>query len=140
VNDPLRVSGGQAADDLQPDFDRLARRKRAAFEALAKGRTLEQLHRGVHDAVLASEVVDREDVRVRQRRDGSRLALETRERIGVSGERLGKNLDRDIPAELRVFRPVDFAHPARSERRKDLVGTEPGAGGETHFTPSTVKR
>src|SRR5205085_1459667 len=69
---------------------------------------------------------------MRERGDGLGLALEAGERVGVRGQLRGEDLDRDLPVELRVARPVDLAHPARAERREDLVGTETGAGAESH--------
>ena len=69
-----------------------------------------------------------------------RLALEPRERVGIRGDGLGQNLDRDVPVELPVPRPVHLPHPARAERREDLVGAEARAGGKRHFRPSTMYR
>ena len=69
---------------------------------------------------------------MRQRRDRLRLALEPRQRVGIRGERLRQHLDRDVALELRVPRPVDLPHPARAERREDLVGTEASPGWECH--------
>ena len=37
----------------------------------------------------------------------------------------GRTLTATSRSEPRVPRPVDLAHPARADRRKDLVGTEP---------------
>ena len=47
------------------------------------------------------------------------------------GDGRRQHLDRDVPVELRP-RPVHLAHPARAERRKDLVGAESRAEGEGH--------
>ena len=55
-----------------------------------------------------------------------RLALEALAQLLVGGQVLRQDLDGDGPLEARVPRPVDLAHPARAERREDLVGTEPG--------------
>src|SRR5580765_3853426 len=59
---------------------------------------------------LASVVVEAADVRVRQRGDRVRLALETL-RICVRAEQL----EGDGTAELRVGREPDFGHAPRSE-------------------------
>ena len=58
-----------------------------------------------------------------------RFALEPREPIGVGGERLGQDLDRDVAIQLRVARAIDLAHAAGAEGRQDLVRAEAGAGG-----------
>jgi hypothetical protein len=82
-----------------------------------------------------TDVVERQDVRVRQRGDRLRLALEASERVGVAGDALGQHLDRHFPLEPRVACPVDLAHPAGAERRDDLVRSQPRSGGESHFLP-----
>ena len=46
-----------------------------------------------------------------------RLALEPREPIGVGGEVLGQQLERDLAAQLRVRGAVDLAHAAGAEGR-----------------------
>src|SRR5262249_46148949 len=78
------------------------------------------------------EVVERNDVRVRERRHGLGLALEARERVGALGELGRENLDGDVAVQTRVPRPVDLAHPACAERRKDLEGAEPRPGDGRH--------
>ncbi len=99
-----------------------------AVELAAQGLALEQLGHGVRDAAVRAEVEDREDVRMRQRGDGLGLALEPRERVGVRGQLRREDFDGDLPVELRVARAVDLAHPARAERREDLVGAELRSG------------
>jgi hypothetical protein len=42
----------------------------------------------------------------------------------VVGEMVGKNLDGDRAVQARVPRPIHLAHPARTDRRQDLVGTQ----------------
>ena len=98
---PLVVRGGEAVRDLQRVLDGLARRERAdGREPLAQRLALEQLHDGVGDAAVLAEVVDGQDVRVRERRDGLRLALEARERVGVRRRARGQDLDRDVAVSL----------------------------------------
>ena len=76
-----------------------------------------------------AHVVDGHHVRMRQRRRGSRLSLESPPRVGV-GQMGGQNLERDGPGEPGIVRFVDFTHAARSDVRDDFVGTETGAGAE----------
>ena len=132
MDDAPLVSGGESLRDLERVVHGLLLRNRARVELRAQRLAFEKLHDGVGDPVLVSEVEDREDVLVRQRRDRLRLPLETGERVGIRGDGLGKNLDRDVPIELRVPRPVHLTHPARAEGRKDLVGAQAGAGRECH--------
>jgi hypothetical protein len=82
--------------------------------------------------LLPPEVVNGEDVRMRERGDGLRLPLEPREGCGVRGERLGQDLDRDVAIQLRVARSVDLAHAACTKQRDDFVRAEASAGGDGH--------
>ncbi len=132
MDDSPLVRRCESEGDLPRDLERLALRKRAFLETLSKRLPLEQLHDCVGDAVGGADVVDRQDVRMREGGDRLRLPLEARERRGVAGDALGKDLDRDVPVEPRVPRPVDLAHPARAERRQDLVGAETCPGWECH--------
>ena len=111
VDDALAVRGGEAPRDLERPVDRLLLRHGRAVELAAQRLALEQLGHGVGDAVVRAEVVDREDVRMRERGDGLGLALEARERVGVRGQLRGEDLDGDLAVELRVARAVDLAHP-----------------------------
>ena len=87
---------------------------------------LEQLHR---DEVLALVLVDRvdgADAGVVEGRGRAGLALEALERVGVLGQLGGQELERDVPAELRVLGLVDDAHAAAAELRRDaVVGDRP---------------
>ena len=66
------------------------------------------------------------DVRMIQRRERLRFALEPREPLGIGGERLGQDLDRDVATELRVARAIDLAHAAGPEGGEDLVRADTG--------------
>ena len=61
------------------------------------------------------ETVDVRDVRMIQRGQHLRFALESREPVGISRERLGQDLDRDVAIQPRVARAIDLAHAARAK-------------------------
>ena len=77
--------------------------------------------------------VDVRDVRMVERREHLRLAFESRQPLGIVGEQVGQDLERDLAAQLGVAGAVDLAHAARAKRASDLIGTEPGAGCERHM-------
>jgi hypothetical protein len=56
-----------------------------------------------------------------------RLAFEAGKTIAVGGEGSGQKLDRDIPLQSRVSRPVDVTHPTRPEQADDLIGSQASA-------------
>jgi hypothetical protein len=90
----------------------------------------------LHDQELRSgrllQTVDRRDVRMIQRGEHVRLALEARHALGIMAEPVGDDLDRDVAAELRVARAIDLAHAPGANKREDLVGAKACAGGKAH--------
>ena len=54
-------------------------------------------------------------LRMVQRREHSRFALEAREPVRVGGEGARQDLDRDVAPELAVAGAIDFAHPADAD-------------------------
>ena len=132
VNDALLVRGGKTLRDLERVIDGLLLRNRTCVELAPQRLAFPELHHGVRNAFLIPEVEDRENVRMRKCRDRLRLTLEPSERIRVRRKQLGENLDRNVAVQLPIPRPVDLPHPARPERREDLVGTETSSGCERH--------
>ena len=58
------------------------------------------------------ETVDRCDVRMVERGQHLRLALESSQSFGVVGELIGEDFDRHVATELGVLGSVDLTHPA----------------------------
>jgi hypothetical protein len=53
-----------------------------------------------------------------------RFSLEARESIGIVGEVIRQNLQRDVSQELRVPRTEDDAHGALAELRGDFIDAD----------------
>ena len=53
-------------------------------------------------------------------------------RLGVGGELLGQELDRDVAVQVVVARAPDLAHPPRTQPGEKLVASEPHADGGGH--------
>ena len=81
----------------------------------------------IEDQIVRSDVVDLTDVRMIQRGNGARLALEPI----VEGIR--EPLDRHKPTEPRVARLPDLAHPASADGSENFIRTETSAGLEGHL-------
>ncbi len=131
MDDPLQVRAGQPVGDRRADLDGLSPRKRGGRKPISQRLPFEQLRHDEEDALVLSEIVDGQNVRMRQRGDGLGFALETRHRVGILGAVSRKDLDRHLAPESRVPSPVHLAHPARAERRQDLVRAEPGSRGQS---------
>ena len=128
---PVRVRRGERVGDLDGDLaapDRpAARRVRAASASVSPSSS--SMTRNAHRRrrLARPDVVERADVRMRQLRDGPRLALEALAAARVVGEIAGEHLDRDVAIEPRVARAIDLAHAAGAERPEDLERAEPAA-------------
>ena len=74
------------------------------------------------------EAVNLRDVRVIQRGEQLRLALETPQPLRPSSEGVRQDLDCHVPIELAIAGPIHLAHPAGAEQGGDFVGTEACTG------------
>jgi len=71
-------------------------------------------------------------MRMIEGREHLRFAAEARETIGIVRHRGQEDFDRDVAIQLRVARPVNFAHAARPEGRLDFVRPEASSSGQGH--------
>jgi hypothetical protein len=76
--------------------------------------------------------VDGRDVGVIERRQRLRFAGEPSKPVGITGEGLGQDLQRDVAIELRVAGTVHLAHPAGAEGGENLVRAEARTRGQKH--------
>jgi hypothetical protein len=102
------------------------------MDLLGKRFALQQFHHGVDDAGVVAVVEDRQDVRVRERSDCFRFALESQERRRAVDQARRQHFDRDVAIELGIARAIDLAHPAGADRRDDVVGAEAGSDRQRH--------
>src|SRR5205809_4895659 len=75
-----------------------------------------------------------------QLRDGFRFALEADLQLRVLSEFGGKDFNCHAAIEPRVARFEDLSHPARPERRNNLVGPETGTGTDGHWNRAGIVR
>ena len=99
-------------------------------QPLAERLSIEQLHDREGEAVHHTELVDREDARVRQRRHGARLRLEALAQRGIGCDVRRHHLDRDVAIQTRITRAIHLSHAARRDGGDDLVLGKPKAGGK----------
>ena len=121
VDDPLRVRRLERVRDLDAELEQLADLERPPADPLGQRLALEQLHRDEVAALVLVDRVHRADAGVVERRGGLRLPLEALERGGVLRQLCRQELERDVPAELRVFRLVHDTHAAAAQLRRDPV-------------------
>ena len=114
-------------DDLRERLagDHLHHQERNRRPPLGRGRFAIAGHRRL-------EAMQRRDVRVVERSEDARLALEARQALGIGRERVGQDLDRHFAFEPAIARPVHLSHAARAENREDLVTPEDGMRRQHH--------
>ena len=93
-------------------------------------------HQGRDARVL--EAVDRGDVRMIQRGQHARFALEPTRRSGSEANAAGQDLDRDVACEPRVARAIDFAHAAGAEKGVDAIDANLRQRGPRPDFPSSI--
>ena len=91
-----------------------------------------ELHDDEEHASGLFEAVNGGDVGMVEGRQQACLAFEARQAFGVGRKKFGQDLDGDVSSQVRITRAIHLAHPARTERRDDLVCTEPLSSFQNH--------
>src|SRR5262245_21678874 len=76
---------------------------------------------GLHFA----DLVNGQDVRMVERRGGSRFLAKALDALVVFGETRRQQLERDLTAQPRVLREIYFTHSSPSDLVNDLVSSDP---------------
>ena len=111
----LRVGRLQRRGDLPRDAQHIPEPQRTAIQPVREILTGDQLHRDEVPAVLLVETVDRCNVRVVDRGEQFRLALEAREPALVGRNFRIEHLDRHLAVEAGVAGLPDLAHPTLAD-------------------------
>ena len=134
VHDVLFVGSHQASDDLPGDLQGLRDSHLRTFHAFAERFTFQQLHYSEGHTILGSNVVDREDVRVRESCDASGFPFESGMRLGILGEMVGEDLDGDVPVEPCVSGTIHLTHSTGAQQLADRIWAEIRAFLEFHIS------
>jgi len=132
VDDPGFVRGLEPLGDLPAHVERFVERERAALQAVFQRLSRHELE---HEEARVADLVDAVDlrhVRMIERGQRPRFALETPQAFLVVRELLREHLDRDLAIEARVLRAPHLAHRAGAQRTEDPVVREGLAGSERH--------
>ena len=124
MHEAARVGAVQRARHLGNDADRVGRVQTAASQALFQVAPLDVAHRDEEEVLGRPGLVDRDDVRMVDRRGQLRLAQEWASERLVLGEPPRQQLERDLPLEPQVLGQVDDAHAAPAQQRLDPVTGE----------------
>ena len=125
VHHAVGVRGVERLGDLGDQADRpLGRQRTAAADQRAEVGPVDEAHVDEQPAVDLAVVVDGDDVRLAQPRDGVGLALEAALVLGVIGQRGGQQFQCDLAVAPRVIGAVDLAHATRTDDALDPVLAE----------------
>ena len=125
MHETSRVGGVQRVSDLGEHGDRAVRSQGPfARNRPTKIGPVDVAHRDVQHPVRVAGVMDGNDARMLDRRRLPRLAQEPSPVLTVLRELGREQLERDVPVEPRIERPVDDAHPAGTDDLLDPVGRD----------------
>ena len=127
MHDTFIVGRCQAIGDLATIVDGLALGNAASTDQVLQGVAIQQFRDRESHRSFPTEIVNREDVGVRQGGYCLGFSLEAGQAIGILGQVCRQHLDGDLPIEPLVPRSIDLAHPTRTQRRQDLVRPESAA-------------
>ena len=138
MNDAVAMRLVEGVSNLDGILHGRGDRERTAHQPIRQRFALEQRHDNEVDAVLVAHVVERADMRVRERRDRTCFALKALAKPGIVRRLLRKDFERDGPIQPRVARAIHLAHASGAERRDDLIGAESHARGRLIRRDSTL--
>ena len=140
MDDPLFVGRGEAQRDLHAVFRRLAGRAAAPSKGFAAGSRLREAPiRRRRRSPRAQSRGSRGCSGATAPRPLSPLVRSAHSASGSSARRSGSTFTATVRSEPRVPRLVHLPHPARAQRRQDLVGAEVCSGGDAHRLSSAVQ-
>ncbi len=124
MDEPQLVGAREPSRDVRTDATRLGLRKPSSGDPRRERLALQELHDEVRHGALSPSVEERAHVGVREARRDLCLACKPPQCVGVLPVARADDLDRHLPLEARVVRPVHLSHTPGPERREDLVGPE----------------
>jgi hypothetical protein len=128
MNDALVVRAAKSAGDLEAVLQDLLGRKRALAQTCSECLPLDKLH----DEVIGPDIIERADVRMIERGNRMRLAVE------APAELLGGDFDGYWTIETGIDASINVTHSARTNQRVDSVWTEARTQGQTRRSRTRV--
>jgi hypothetical protein len=124
VDDARRMSRRQRRGGLLGDAQNFRKILFPALQLFAQSLAFDVFGGDKMQIFFGAEFVNRQNIRMIERRSGFGLALETAQQILVFGRRFRQNLERDSAVEIIVERQINLAHPSFADLREDFVSPE----------------
>ena len=115
MNDALGMGRVERVGDFDCQREQRVQFHRPPGDQILQRHALQIFHGDKRLAVFLADVVDGADVGMIQRRSRLRFALEAAERLGISSDFVGQELEGDKTAQPRVFGFVDHTHPTATQ-------------------------
>lgn len=127
VNDASLVGCGQRAGERGANFDNSFNGHSVRRNHLIERLAFDELHGQKMDAIAFFDGKNGDDVRVIQRSDDARFALETSQAVGIVRHFGGQDFESYVALKLGVGGAVDLAHASCADGGGDLVVGESAA-------------
>ena len=124
MHEAARVSRIEGARHLGEEAGRIRRVETTVSEAFLEVTPLHVAHSDEEDVLGRPSLIDRDDVRMIDRRGELRFAQEAVPERLVLGESGSQQLERNPPLEPQILGQVDDAHAAQAEQRHDPIAGE----------------
>jgi len=115
------VGGVESVGNLDTHFQQLFQLERPALDLVSESRAVQILHGDEGLPLLLADVVDRANVGMVQGRSRLGLALEAGQGLGVAGNVIRQELERDKAVQPGVFGFVDDAHATTTDLLHNAV-------------------
>ncbi len=124
MHDPVTMRVLERAGDLDRVGQSLLEWHPSSCQSSGQRLTVEAFHHEEVDVVMTPDVVERADVRVRQRGNRSGLAREPRAQLRLERDAGGHDFDCNRTIEADINGAEDLAHAAGAEETLDSIGTK----------------
>ena len=122
MDQPAGVGGRQRREDLRADVGRPAGiESPAKRDLLLQADAVDVLHRDEGAVAEGAEVVDHDDVRMVEAGRDLGFALEALDELGIAGQVLAQDLERDGPVQAGIARAEHVRRAASSDPVEQLV-------------------
>src|SRR5438128_2485461 len=106
--------------------------QRSPHKTEGQGFPFEIFHYQILKSILRTDIMDRANMGMIQRSNGSRLALKPLLPLWIEAKMGRQDFDCDYPVQARVSSTVHLTHATRTQRRLDLIGPQLCSRSQTH--------